>query len=113
MARKQRPMVEKKERGRWTASRKAEAVLRLFRGEDLDVLSRELGVTAARLSEWREDFLESGKAGLRSRKTDRRDAEIDRLRRKVGELTMDNELLVELQRIQEERPRPQMRRSKR
>jgi len=55
----------------------------------------------------------SGKAGLRSRKTDRRDAEIDRLRRKVGELTMDNELLVELQRIQEERPRPQMRRSKR
>jgi hypothetical protein len=29
-------------------------VLRLLRGEDLETLSRELGVTAATLSGWRE-----------------------------------------------------------
>ena len=40
-------------RGRFSARRKAEAVLRLLRGEGLEVLSRELGVTAATLSGWR------------------------------------------------------------
>jgi hypothetical protein len=50
--------AEKKEdRGRYTARRKVEAVVRLLKGEDLDTLSRELGVTAATLSEWREAFL--------------------------------------------------------
>ena len=34
-------------RGRWSAKRKAVAILRLLRGEDLETLSRELGVTAA------------------------------------------------------------------
>jgi hypothetical protein len=38
------------ERGRWSARRKAEVVLRILRGEDLDSLSRELGVTAATLA---------------------------------------------------------------
>gem|GEM_PF-4917128 len=35
------------ERGRFSSKRKREAVLRLLRGEDLDLLSRELGVTGA------------------------------------------------------------------
>ena len=33
--------------GRFSAPRKAEAVLRLLRGEDLELLSRELGVIAS------------------------------------------------------------------
>ena len=33
-------------RGRFSAARKAEAVLRLLRGEDLELPSRELGVIA-------------------------------------------------------------------
>ena len=37
--------------GRWSAKRKADAVLRLLKGEDLDTLSRELKVTAATLSD--------------------------------------------------------------
>ena len=41
-------------RGRWSAKRKFAAVLRLLRGEDLETLSRELGVTAATLSGWRD-----------------------------------------------------------
>lgn len=37
--------------------------MRLFKGEDLDTLSRELGVTAATLSEWREAFGERPRLG--------------------------------------------------
>ncbi len=47
-------------KGRFSGRKKVEAVLRLLRGEDLDVLSRELAITAARLSEWREPFLAAG-----------------------------------------------------
>src|SRR5918998_5965777 len=90
------------ERGRFSARRKTDAVLRLLRGEDLELLSRELGITAATLSGWRDDFLAGGQAALKSRPTDERDDEIARLRAKVGELTMDNELL--LQRCRADRP---------
>jgi transposase-like protein len=83
------------DRGRFSAKRKREAVLRLLRGETLDALSRELGVTAATLADWRERFLTAGEAGLKSRDGDGRDLELARLRRKVGELTMDNEVLQE------------------
>jgi hypothetical protein len=81
------------DRGRFSARRKTEAVLRLLRGEDLDSLSRELGVTAATLSGWRGSFLDGGTAAMKSRPADDRDEEIARLRSKVGQLTMDVELL--------------------
>ena len=56
-------------------------------------MSRELGVTAAELSAWRDAFLAGGEATLKTRPTDGRDVEIARLKAKVGDLTMDNELL--------------------
>jgi hypothetical protein len=90
------------ERGRFSSQRKTAAVLRLLRGEDLELVSRELGVTAATLSGWRDDFLAGGQAALKSRPADDRDDEIARLRAKVGELTMDNELLT--QRCRADRP---------
>src|SRR5689334_17458935 len=67
-------------RRRMSAGRRREAVLRLLRGEDLELVSRELGVTAAELSGWREAFLAAGEASLRSRPADARDAEIGRLK---------------------------------
>ena len=76
-----------------TAGRKRDAVLRLLRGEPLEIVARELAVTAADLSAWREAFLEAGAASLKARERDDRDETIGRLRTKVGELTMDNELL--------------------
>jgi hypothetical protein len=85
--------IDSHDRGRFSARRKTEAVLRLLRGEDLDTLSRELGVTAATLSGWRDGFLDGGTAAMKSRPADERDEEIARLRAKVGQLTMDNELL--------------------
>ena len=83
------------ERGRWSSRRKVEVVLRALRGEDLDALSRELGVTAGTVAQWRERFLVNGRAGLRSRPADERDDELGRMLAKVGELTMENEVLRE------------------
>src|ERR671926_955599 len=83
------------ERGRWSSRRKTEVVLRVLRGEDLDALSRELGLTAATIAGWRDQFLAGGQAGLRSRPADERDEEIARLRAQVGEITMANERLLE------------------
>ncbi|GAC1357082.1 MAG: IS3 family transposase ISGsu7 [Acidimicrobiales bacterium] len=100
------------DRGRFSARRKAEAVLRLLRGEDLDALSRELGVTAAALSSWRQAFLDGGTAAMKSRPADDRDEEIARLRAKVGQLTMDNELLGQkCQHLESGRPFAPRRRS--
>src|SRR5262245_34204119 len=81
-------------RRRMSGRRKHETVLRLLRGEDLELVSRELAVTAAELSGWRDQFLAGGEASLKSRPADARDAEIDRLQAKVGELTMTAELLA-------------------
>src|ERR671928_295259 len=80
-------------RRRMSARRKRDGVLRLLRGEDLELVSRELGVTAAELSGWREALLAAGEAATRSRPADAREAEVGRLQAKVGELTMANELL--------------------
>jgi hypothetical protein len=88
-----------------SAGRKREAVLRLLRGEDLELVSRGLGVTAAELSGWREAFLAAGEVSLKSRPADARDAEIGRLKAKVGELTMANELLgAKIGRLEAGRP---------
>ncbi len=79
--------------GRFSARRKRETVLRLLRGEDLESVSRELGITAARASQWRDQFLAAGQASLKSRAPDARDEANRRLQAKIGELLMENELL--------------------
>ena len=92
-------------RRRMSARRKQETVLRLLRGEDLELVSRELAVTAAELSGWRDQFLAAGEASLKSRPADARDAEIGRLQAKVGELTMTAELLeAKIERLETRRP---------
>jgi transposase-like protein len=81
-------------RRRMSAKRKQTAVLRLLRGEALELVSRELGVMAAELTAWRDAFLAAGEASLKTRPADGRDVEIGRLKAKVGDLTMSNELLT-------------------
>jgi hypothetical protein len=88
-----------------SARRKQDAVLRLLRGEDLELVSRDLGVIAAELSGWREAFLAGGEASLKCRSADARDAEIGRLKEKVGDLTMANELFgAKIERLETARP---------
>ena len=45
---------------------KCDGVLRVLRGEDLQLVSRDIGTTAAELSRWRDSFLEAGAASLNS-----------------------------------------------
>jgi transposase-like protein len=99
------PASDWRGRRRMSARRKQSAVLRLLRGEDLELLSRELGVTAAELTAWRDAFLAAGEAALKTRPADGRDVEIGRLKAKVGELTMANELLdTKIERLETHRP---------
>src|SRR5437763_13887105 len=90
---KQSTTTDAQDRGRFSAKRRTQIVLRLLRGEDLEALSREAGVTAATPRGWRDAFLDGGTAAMKSRPADDRDGEIARLRSKVGQLTMDAELL--------------------
>ena len=78
---------------RFSARRKLAAVTRLLRGEPLETLARELNLTAARLSEWRDRALAAAEAAMKERERDVRDEEMLRLQAKLGEVTMANELL--------------------
>ena len=90
---------------RFSAQKKTEVVLRLLRGEALDLLSRELGVPAARITTWREAFLDAGQEAMKKQPLDSRDREIGRLREKLGESTMEIELLCEkMRRLETNRP---------
>src|SRR5512132_849638 len=80
---------------RFSAKRKLRAVSRLVRGEPLELLARDLNVTAARLSQWRDRALLAAEAALKERERDDRNDEIVRLKGKVGEMTMETELLRE------------------
>jgi hypothetical protein len=101
------------ERGRFSAKRKTAAVIRLLRGEDLDRVSRELQVTAATLSLWREEFVAGGQANLKTRQPTVQDEEILRLKAMIGDLTMRNELLRERARALEANLPLAQRRSRR
>jgi transposase len=92
-------------RGRWSAKRKMAVVLRLLRGEDIETLSRELGVTAATLSGWREQSLVGMEANLKAREADVENEETQRLKSLVADLSMSNELLREkIHRLEAGRP---------
>lgn len=54
------------DKGRFSSKRKTQAALRLLRVEDLKTLSRELGATAARLRQWRDDFSPTARRATRA-----------------------------------------------
>ena len=76
-----------------SARRKLAAVTRLLRGEPLETVARELNVTVARLSAWPGRALVAAEAAMKERERDSRDEEMLRLKAKLGEVTMANELL--------------------
>lgn len=80
---------------RWTAGRKKEAVLRLLRGESIDSLSRELGVTIAELEKWKERVVARMELLLKDRTNEPVYAELEAAKKQIGELCMENELLRE------------------
>ena len=90
---------------RFSVQRKMAVVARLLRGEPLELVARETNVSIARLSEWRERALAGAATALKERERDDRDDEIARLKSKVGEITMDNELLyAKIEALEGKRP---------
>ena len=86
-------------------SRKRDAVLRLRRGEDLETLSRALGVTAATLTGWQDSFVAAGEASLATRSTTGNELESERLKAKLGEMLLERELLeAKIAALEENRP---------
>jgi hypothetical protein len=67
--------------------------MRLLRGESLDLLAREIGQPAGRIAGWREDFLAGGREGLKTRPLPIEDVTLREAQRKVGELSMENDIL--------------------
>ena len=81
--------------GRMSRQRKSAAVLRLLRGEDVETVSRGLGVTAAPLSGWREAFLAAGAAALSTKPVSGEELEGERLKAKLGAALIERDLLNE------------------
>jgi transposase-like protein len=100
--------------GRMSRQRKRDAVLRLLRGEDLETVSRALGVTAATLTGWRDAFLAGGEASLATRPTDGEMLESERLKARLGEMLLERELLeAKLAALEARSPGPLARRRSR
>ena len=95
---------------RWSARRKEAVVMRLLRGESLDLLARETGQPAGRISGWREEFLGAGREGLKVRGVGSDDRALADAQRKVGELSMEVDILKAL--LDKKGPPQSPRRSK-
>ena len=65
--------------------------MRVLGGEDPAVVAGELGVTVTDLSVWKDKFIAGGIEGLKRREQDE-SQELQELRAKVGQLTMQVEL---------------------
>jgi len=83
-------------KSRLSARRKAEVVVRLMRGEEVDALSRELQVPAHHIARWREEFLAAGTDALKARARGPDRGRLRAAQAKVGELAMQVEILQDL-----------------
>ena len=91
---------------RWSAGRKREVVLRLMRGEAAELLSRELGLPMFKLEQWRQKAEAALDGALKEREADPADGQLSAAMQRIGELSME----VELLRARIERPGPLGRR---
>lgn len=80
---------------RWTAGRKREVVLRMLRGESMEGLSRELRIEVHLLEKWRQKAMRGLDKALQNREGDPLQVELDQAMQRIGELSMENELLRE------------------
>jgi transposase-like protein len=84
---------------RWTAKRRSALVLSILRGQtSAQEAARKHGLTVAEIEDWQDRFLSGAENNLRAKPRDDealREEELKRLKQKVGELVMDNDILKE------------------
>ena len=78
---------------RWSVGRKREVVLRLMRGEPAELLSRELGLPVYKLEHWRQKAEAGLEGALKEREADPASDELAAAMQRIGELSMEVELL--------------------
>jgi transposase len=94
---------------RWSVGRKREVVLRLLGGESVELLSRALGVPIYKLEQWWEKADAALDGALKERESDPASGELAAAMQRIGELSME----VELLRARIGRPGPLARRRSR
>jgi transposase len=78
---------------RWSVARKRDVVLRLLRGESMELLSRELGLPIFKLEQWRQKAEAALEGALKEREADPADGQLAAAMQRIGELGMEDELL--------------------
>ena len=92
-----------KEVQRWTAKRITELVLQILRGEtSAQEAARKHSLTVAEVEDWKDKFLLGAENALRSRPRNEealKDEQIKRLKRKVGEMVIDMDIMQEAMKL--------------
>jgi hypothetical protein len=78
---------------RWSVGRKRDAVLRVMCGEPAELLSRELRLPISKLEHWRQKAEAGLEGALKEREADPASDELAAAMRRIGELSMEVELL--------------------
>ena len=78
---------------RWSVARKREVVLRLMRGKATELLSRELGLPVFKLEQWRQRAEAGLEGALKEREADPAEGQLAAALQRIGELSMEVELL--------------------
>ena len=66
-----------KKKFRKSASLKEQAVLRLLKGEDMELLSRQTGFAMHEVAQWREKYMLGGRENLKSHLKDPHNVELE------------------------------------
>ena len=84
---------------RWTAKRRVALVTSILKGEtSVQEAARKHGLTVAEIEDWCDRFLLAAENALRARPKDDealKDEQIRKLKQKVGELVLENDVLRE------------------
>ena len=84
---------------RWTAKRRVALETSILKGEtSVQEAARKHGLTVAEIEDWRDRFLLAAENALRARPKDDealKDEQIRKLKQKVGELVLENDVLRE------------------
>lgn len=79
------------------------AVLRLLKGEDMELVSRETGFAMHELAQWRDKYMLAGRENLKSHPKDQRDAELEQRDKLISKLALENEILKKAKAIEANR----------
>ena len=84
---------------RWTAKRRVALIVSITKGEtSIQEAARKHGLTVGEIEEWKDRFFVAAENALRSRPKDEeavKDEQIKKLKQKIGDLVIDNDILKE------------------